>query len=199
MIASEPTSPGGRPSPADDAVGPGAEGSEVPLTRLRGATVDIDPGRAKRVVVSVCLMALAVVAVILLIAGVQKNSQAVTLHQHGVRVDVTVVGCLGLLGGSGSNGAGYACKGTYSFDGHRYTQSIPGNARRAPGSVIMGVIVPSTPGLLSTPGLVAEQQASWKVFIAPIVLFVVLALALVLIALVRRRARRAAGELSEQE
>jgi hypothetical protein len=150
------------------------------------------------VVVSVCLIALAVVAVILLIAGVQKNNQAVTLHQHGVRVNVTVIGCLGLLGGSGSNGAGYACRGTYTFDGHRYTQSIPGNSQRAPGAVITGVIVASSPGLLSTPGLVAAQQASWKVFIVPIVLFVVLALSLVLVALVRRRAR-GTGELSGQQ
>ena len=145
------------------------------------------------VVVSVCLIALAVVAVILLVAGVQKNNQADNLHQHGVRVDVTVTGCLGLLGGSGSNGAGYACKGTYTFDGRHYSQSIPGNADHAPGSVITGVIVPNSPDLLSTPELVARQQASWNVFILPAVLFLVLAVSLATVAVVRRRDRRSAG------
>jgi hypothetical protein len=144
------------------------------------------------VVVAACLIALAVVAVILLIAGAQKNDQADNLHQHGVRVDVTVTGCLGLLGGSGSNGAGYACTGTYTFDGRHFTKSIPGAAHRTPGSVTTGVIVPDNPGLLSTPALVAQQQASWKVFILPVVLLLVLAVTLATMALVRRGAARSA-------
>jgi hypothetical protein len=221
MIAPEPSSSEGRRSPETgqtggataptdatdalerpDAPGPthaGGVGSDVPLTRLRGATVDIDPRRARQVVVTVCLIALAAVAVILLIAGVQKNDQADNLHQHGVRVEVTVISCLGLLGGSGSNGAGYACKGTYTFDGNRYAQSIPGNADHAPGSVITGVIVPASPDLLSTPGLVARQQSSWNVFILPAVLFLVLAGALATVAVVRRRHRRAAGVSTDGE
>lgn len=201
MIASEPTSSEGRPLPPTeptDRVAPGVVPPGAPLTRLRGATVDIDPGRAKHVVLSVCLVAIAIVAVILLIAGVQKNDQVDNLQHHGVRINVTVVSCLGLLGGSGSNGAGYACKGTYTFDSRHFTQSIPGDADRRLGSVIPGVIVASNPSLLSTPGLVAEEQASWKVFIAPIILLVVLALALVTVALVRRRDRRT-PELSEPQ
>ena len=83
-------------------------------------------------------MALAAVAVVLLVAGVQKNAQADTLHQHGVPVDVTVTGCLGLLGGSGSNGAGYALQGDVHLRRRRHTQAIPGNAVHAPGSVIRG-------------------------------------------------------------
>ena len=96
-----------------------------------GAGVDVDPRRARQLVVAVCLVALAVVAVILLVAGLQKNAQADSLQQHGVPVTVTVTGCLGLLGGSGSNGAGYACKGTYTFDGRHYVRVHPGR-RPAP-------------------------------------------------------------------
>jgi hypothetical protein len=55
------------------------------------------------------------------------------------------------------------------------------------------VIVPASPDLLSTPGLVAQQQSSWNVFILPAVLFLVLAGALVTVAVVRRRDRRPAG------
>ncbi len=195
-MTEEPTSAEGRASAGADGAapagpgevsGPGAGSPDAPVARLRGATVDVDPRRAKQVVLATCLIALAVVAVVLLIAGVQKNRQADTLQRHGVGVDVTVTGCLGLLGGSGSNGAGYACTGTYTFDGHHYRQSIPGNVRRTPGSVIRGVIVADDPGLLSTPGLVAEDPSSWRVFIAPVVLLAVLALALLALGLARRR------------
>lgn len=134
-----------------------------------------------------CLVALAVTAVILLVAGLQKNAQANRLQQHGVPVTVAVTGCSGLLGGSGSNGAGYACKGTYSFDGRRYERSIPGDGLHQAGSVVRGVIVADDPGLLSTPAMIARQPASWSVFVVPAVLFGVLAVALVTVAVRRRR------------
>ncbi len=164
--------------------------SDLPLTRLRGAGVDIDPRRAGRLVLGVCLVALGAIAVVLLVVGIHKNDQTTNLRRHGVPVVVTVKGCLGLLGGSGSNAAGYACKGTYTIDGHRYEQDIPGSTSLRPGTVIRGVVVPSDPYLLSTPGMVASQQASWHVFIAPIILFILFALALVAL-VVRKRRRRA--------
>ena len=122
-----------------------SESPDRPVTTLRGASVDVDPRRALRLVVAVCLVALTLVAVVLLVAGANKNSQSVSLHDHGVPVSVTVTGCLGLLGGSGSNGAGYACKGSYTFNGHRYVQAIPGTTLLHPGDVIPGVIVPDRP------------------------------------------------------
>jgi ABC-type Na+ efflux pump permease subunit len=171
------------------------ETSDRPLTVLRGAGVDVDPRRAVQLVVAVSLVALTVVAVILLLAGTKKNSQAVSLHDHGVPVTVTVSGCLGLLGGSGSNPAGYSCKGSYTFDGHRYQQALPGNALLRPGAVVQGVIDPGDPSLLSTPGAVADQHASWRVFILPVILFALVAMALVvLLARNRRRAPGAAGQ-----
>jgi hypothetical protein len=53
--------------------------------------------------------------------------------------------------------------------------------------VVRGVIVPSDPGLLSTPGEVADERASWNVFIAPVVLFV---MALGVLAVLVRTSRR---------
>jgi hypothetical protein len=179
MTASNPTPPDGRP-PASDR----------PVTTLRGAGVDVDPRRARQFVLAACLVALAITAVILLVAGIQKNAQANRLQQHGVAVSVTVTGCSGLLGGSGSNAAGYACKGTYTFDGRRYEQSIPGSGLRQPGSVVRGVIVADDPGLLSTPDVLARQPASGTVFIVPAILFGILAAALVTVAVTRRRGRR---------
>jgi hypothetical protein len=175
MTASGPTTPvggaGGDQGP--DAAGTDAAGtsSDQPLTVLRGNGVDIDPRRAARWVLAVCVVALFVVALILLVAGVQKNSQSNELANHGVRVEVRVTSCLGLLGGSGSN--------------------IPGNARFAPGSTVAGVIAPDDPGLLSTPSEVAAQPASGSVFVAPAVLFVVFVLALAALIAMVRRGRRA--------
>jgi hypothetical protein len=193
MIASEPTTgPGSPPAGAGPDPDPAAR-DDGPVTTLRGAGVDVDPRRAAQLVVAVCVVALAVGAVILLIAGIQKNDQADNLRHHGVTVAVTVTGCSGLLGGSGSNAAGYACRGTYTLDGHHYQQDIPGSALLKPGSVIHGVTVPGDPGLLSTPSLVASQRASWTVYIAPAVLFVAFGLALWLLVVLRRRRGRGPG------
>lgn len=179
------TSPPGAP--------PDSESPEGPVTTLRGAGVDVDPRRALRAVVGVVLVGVTVIAVVLLLVGMKKNSQAVDLHQHGVPVSVTVSGCLGLLGGSGSNPTGYSCKGSYTFEGHRYVQAIPGTSLLHPGAVVRGVIVPGDPRLLSTPAAVAAQESSWRVFIAPVVLFVLVALVIVLVLVRRRRTPGTAG------
>jgi hypothetical protein len=147
------------------------EGAEEPVTTLRGATVDVDTRRASQFVVGVCVLALVVTGIVLLIAGVQKNAQSTSLREHGVPVDVTVTGCLGLMGGTGASPAGYSCQGTYTVGGRQYHQAIPGTATfHARGSTFEGVVVPSDPKLLSTADQVASQRASWRVFIVPIVL-----------------------------
>jgi hypothetical protein len=191
MIASEPTSPEARSgAPGEDRTD--AEESDRPVTTLRGAGVDVDPRRAGQLVLGVALVALAVVAAVLLVAGIQKNAQADALQHHGVAVDVTVSGCMGLLGGSGSNDAGYRCRGSYTFSGRHYERDIPGNSLLGAGTVIRGVTTPDDPGLLSTPAMVDVQQASWRVYLAPAILFAVLAIAVVTVVLVRRRHRRTA-------
>jgi hypothetical protein len=191
MIASEPTSGEGS-SGAPEGTRSGAGEPDRPVTTLRGARVDVDPRRAGQLVLGAVLVALAVVAVVLLVAGVQKNAQADALEHHGVAVEVKVSGCSGLLGGSGSNAAGYRCQGSYTFAGRHYERDIPGNVLIAPGTIIRGVVTPGDPGLISTPALVAAQRSSWRVYLAPAILFAALAIALVAVVLLRRRARRTA-------
>ncbi|HEV3366185.1 MAG TPA: hypothetical protein VG054_01890 [Acidimicrobiales bacterium] len=189
MIAPESSRP---TTPASAGAAPRSDatvGSDEPVTTLRGARVEVDVGRAAQVVSGVCLAAIAVTAVILLIAGIQKNQQITSLQRHGVPVGVTVSNCIGLMGGSGTNVAGYACTGTYTVNGHIYTEAIPGTALHQPGSTVQGVTVPGDPGLLSTPGQVAGNRASWRVFIAPAVLLAGLAVLVVIV--VRRRSHRA--------
>jgi len=188
MIASEPSS-AQSPSGAPVGTRSDAEEPDRPVTTLRGAGVDVDPRRAGQLVLGVALVALAVVAVVLLVAGIQKNAQSDALEHHGVAVDVTVAGCSGLLGGSGSNAAGYRCQGRYTFQGRHYERDIPGNSLLAAGTVIRGVTTPGDPGLLSTPAMVDAQPASWRVYLAPAILFTVLAIAVVIMVLLRRRRR----------
>jgi hypothetical protein len=155
----------------------GEAGGTEPLTRLRGAGVDIDVRRAGRVAVAVVLVALAALSGVLFTAGVDKNAQITALRTRGVPVTVTVSGCLGLLGGSGSNAAGYACQGTFTFDRHRYHDDIPGNSFERPGSTVHAITDPDDPTLLSTAALVATQRASWTVFLLPgslLILFVLI-------------------------
>ncbi|MHB8329805.1 MAG: hypothetical protein ACYDD6_09315, partial [Acidimicrobiales bacterium] len=103
-------------------------------------------------------------------------------------VQVTVTGCRGLIGGSGSNPVGYDCTGTYGVDGRRYSRHIPDDTLHAKGARVQGLTVPSDPGLLSTPAIVAGERASWRVFTLPTVLAVAVALAVGALALARRRA-----------
>jgi hypothetical protein len=201
MTAGDATTPSGQ-SPGGDAsdtaepassdpVSADTGSSDTALSRLRGARVEVDARRAGRVVVALCLVGLAVLVVALFVAGADKNAQITQLRQHGVAVTVTVTGCLGLLGGSGSNAAGYACKGTFTLDGHRYKESIPGNALRPPGTKVRAVAVPGNPPLLDTHHAVDSEHTSSGVFVVPAILLVVLVIVVGALVLRWRRVRRA--------
>ena len=155
------------------------EGIDAPGKRvaaLRGATVDVDMHRAGRVVAGLCVLALATTGLVLLAAGVQKNAQITRLHQQGVAVEATVTRCIGLMGGSGSDAAGYECTATFTLNRRRYNDAIPGNTLFAPGTSLRAIVVPGDPALLSTPRALATEHSSWRVFILPAALLVLLVL-----------------------
>jgi len=152
--------------------------------------VDVDVRLVGRIIFGLCLVGLTVLTVILFVTGVHKNEQINRLRQQGVRVTTTVSGCQGLLGGSGSNAAGYSCTGTFRFDGHRYTVSIPGSALYRPGTKIRGVADPGDWGLFSTVSILATEHSSGRVFVLPTILLVLLVLMVVAALVLRRRSRR---------
>ncbi len=139
-------------------------------------------------VLGIVLATLAVLAVAFTVIGIHNNRQIDQLRNQGVPVAVTVTSCQGLLGGSGSNAAGYTCRGAYELDGHRYNEVLPGTALHAPGTVVRAVAVPSDPTLVSPVSVVDAEHASASVFILPAVLLVVL-VALLVVLVLRRRAR----------
>jgi hypothetical protein len=142
-----------------------------------------------RVVVGLLLVGLAVLVVVLFVAGAHRNQQIDELHGRGVHVEVTVSGCMGLLGGSGSNAAGYQCSGTYTLAGHRYQEAIPGDTFYRVGTRIPSVAVPGDPALLTPARAAAGERSSAKVFFLPGVLALVLVVMMAAIVVVPRRGR----------
>jgi hypothetical protein len=150
----------------------------------------VDARRVGGVIVGLVLVALAVLTVVLFVAAAHKNTQITRLRQDGVPVAIRVSGCLGLLGGSGSNPAGYTCRGSFTLDGRRHNEAIPGDTLHPPGTMLRGVSVPGDPALVTTASALAGEHTSWRVFILPAVLLVLLVVGVGAVVLRRRHVRR---------
>jgi hypothetical protein len=164
----------GPSSDLSEARGADAPVAEARVAPLRGAAVQIDGRRVVVVVVGIVLVALVILVVVFTAIGVHKNRQIDQLHDRGVAVTVTITSCQGLLGGSGSNGAGYSCRGTYELGGRRYNELLPGTALHAPGTTIPSVAVPGDPALISPKSIVDSEHSSNSVYILPGLLLLVL-------------------------
>lgn len=159
------------------------------MSTLRGASAQVDPRQVARLGVGLVLATLLVLTVVFALVGAHKNQQANELRDHGVAVTYTVAKCIGELGGSGSNVAGYSCHGTYRIDGRRYAEPLPGNTFYQPGAAVPAVAVPSDPTLLSVPSIVRSERSSWHVYVLPAVFFVLFLLVVAAVAVSRRRRR----------
>ena len=107
-----------------------------------------------------------------------------------------MTGCLGLLGGSGSNAAGYSCRGTYTLDGKHFSSvQLPGASFHRPGSTVAAIAVPGDPALVSPASIVATEHSSAGAFVLPVVLAVILLVLVALLVLLRRR-RQAKGSMT---
>jgi hypothetical protein len=175
----------------DGAEEPGATGpAEEPddahrVGALRGASVHVDAARVGHVAAVVGLVAVVVVAAVLLVAGMKKNGQIDSLKANGVPVELTVTRCLALVGGTGSSPAGFECTGTYVYQGHRYTEGVPGTGNLPVGSTVHGIVASDDPALFSTPQSVASAHSSPARVVLPAV--VLLAAAGVCVWVVVRR------------
>jgi heme A synthase len=149
--------------------------SSLPVAQLRGAGVDdVDPGRLARFTTFLLVVVLAVLVIVLSAAGVRKNSQITKLRDDGVPVAVTITSCRGELGGSGSNAAGFVCRGAYRLGEGRYIEPLPGDTRYNPGTVVKAVAVRGDPQLVAPAVTVAEERPSAAVYVLPSVLLLAL-------------------------
>jgi hypothetical protein len=146
---------------------------EASVAMLRGARIEVDAARVGRVLGGAVLVALAALAIAFFAIGAHKNAQINELRQHGVPIEVTVTKCLGLMGGSGSNGAGYACNGTFRLGSHHFAEAVPGDDLFAPGTKLAAVTAANGSGLFAPVNVLAGEHASWTVFIVPAVLALV--------------------------
>jgi len=182
-VSSDPATPENDPADArpNDRVG-----------QLRGAGVSVDGRRVGQVIIGIVLVTLAILAIVFTVVGVHTNQQDDHLHNDGVPVTFTVTGCLGLLGGSGSNAAGSSCHGTYTLGGKTHAEPLPGDSFHRPGSTVPAVAVPGDPALVSPAAIVATDHSSAGVFVLPVILFVVLLVFVALLVVLRRRRQAAA-------
>lgn len=124
----------------------------------------------------------AVIIVVTFISATNDNARIDRLKSHGVSVVVTVTSCVGNIGGSGSNAAGYTCHGSYRVDGVRYEEIIGSKTTQSPaGTEVRAVADPNRPSTVELASAVARSTSSSSVYVVPSILalvFVVLALAL---------------------
>lgn len=140
---------------------------------MRGAGVDVDGRRLGRIALSFLFAVIGIGGVALGVAAVHHDVQINDLTHHGVPVEITSTGCLGLLGGSGSNSAGNRCSGTFTYGGKRYHVTIPGTALHPPGSKVRAIAASDDPSLVTTPGQWRTERASVASFVVPVLLLAV--------------------------
>ena len=184
------------PAHGNDAEAPvDADHGTEPVDRvgtLRGAGVGgVDGRRVGQILIGLILATLAVLVVVFTVVGVHHNQQDDRIHHDGVPVTFTVSGCLGLLGGSGSNAAGYSCSGSYTLDGRTYRERLPGNDFHRPGAQVPALAVPGDPTLVSPVALARTERSSAGAFLVPVVLFVILVVLVALLLFVRHQRRGA--------
>jgi uncharacterized membrane protein len=164
---------------------------------LRGAGVGgVDTRRLGRILIGLIMATLAVLVVVFTVVGVHHNQQDDRLHHDGLPVTFSVSGCLGLLGGSGSNAAGYSCRGSYTLDGQTYRVRLPGNDFHRPGAQVPALAVPGDPTLVSPVSLARTERSSAGVFLVPVILFVILVLLVTLLLFDRQRHRKRGEEIT---
>jgi hypothetical protein len=114
------------------------------------------------------------------------------MKSHGVPVAVTITDCVGNMGGSGSNVAGYVCRGTYRVAGVKYNEIISSMTTFAsPGARVQAIADPSQHGYVALASAIRHTTSSSAAFV---VLSILAAVFVVLAALLFRLRRRVASD-----
>jgi hypothetical protein len=143
---------------------PTASPLEAPY--VRGASGRAVAGRrVVTIAVAVCLLAVAAIGIALAVEAARYNTDIGQLKRHGVAVEVTVTGCVGVLSGTGITASGYTCRGRYLLGGESHDAVIRGTSRRYPdGTAVRAVALAHRPTILYTAAAVAGANTSWRRF-----------------------------------
>lgn len=138
------------------------------------------------------LIIVAAAIVVAFVSATNDNARIERIKANGIPVTVTVSGCVGSLGGSGSNIVGYTCQGDYRVNGTAYHEIIGSMTSLAtPGTVVRAVADPSQHSSIVLASAARRATASPKVYVLSGVLSVMLAL--LTLGYVRRVRRRASS------
>ena len=161
---------------------------EPHVIALRGPT-PASIGRNSWLIAGVLgLVVLAAFIVVSFISAINANSAIERMKTHGVPVAVTVGDCIGNIGGSGSNSAGFTCRGSYEVAGVAFHEVIGSMSTFSKsGTIVSGVADPNRHSTVELATAVRETSPSATAYIPSVVLAALLG---ALILLLRRRARR---------
>lgn len=153
--------------------------------RLRGATVNTGRGLRPRTWRLILIVALVLTALVNVLSWRNDNQRYQRLSTSGIAVIVHVGTCTGNLGGSGSNGAGFTCTGSYVVDGQSLTATIAAEADfLAPGTSLLGTVDPSHHGfVVATAGLGTLKASTIALWPSALVVLAII----FVFAVVRRR------------
>jgi len=157
------------------------------VTSLRGpATVRIDR-RLWLYLGFLGLLVLAVVLVVSFLSTTNDNARIDRMKAHGLTVAVTVIDCIGNIGGSGSTSAGYTCHGDYTVGDTRYHELIGSMSTFSPpGTVVRGIVDPSRHSTVVLASAIRTSVASPRAYVPS----GLLTIALISLTLVLMRAAR---------
>jgi hypothetical protein len=137
---------------------------------------------------TVGLVVFAVAIALSFASTLNDHSRVDRMKADGVPVSVTIANCVGNMGGSGSNVAGYVCRGTYAIEGVKYNEIISSMTTFAsPGARVSAIADPSQHGYVALASAIRHASSSSAAFVVLIILTVVLIL---LAALLFRLTRR---------
>lgn len=135
---------------------------------LRGPDARSINGRIWFVAGALLLALFALIIIVSLISATNDNARIERLKDHGVAVAVTVTSCVGDIGGSGSNAAGYTCHGSYRLHGVHYREIIGSKTTQSrPGTVVRAVADPAHPSTIELASRVHASSASTSVYVVP--------------------------------
>lgn len=158
------------------------------VASLRGPTAISIGRKSKLFAGAIGLILQAAVLVVSFLSVTNNNARVDRMKAHGIPVTVTVTNCRGNIGGSGSNSAGYTCRGDYTVNGISYHELIGSMATfSAPGTAVRGVADPSRHSTVVLSSAIKSSKASNGAFI-PFGLLAIVFVALTLVFL--RVARR---------
>lgn len=135
--------------------------ASVSTSRLRGALPPVRAASA-RAVLLVGLVATLALFVVILLTATANNQRVHRLQTSGIATTITITSCTGNLGGSGSNAAGFTCRGRYSVSGSFFTAVVNGQTTFVPtGQAVAATADPQNPTYVVLTALVPTLRTNF--------------------------------------